>query len=119
VVKARESRSRAGFFNCELSFVQARLLCKWAFFILLIIMAKTRGSICPNCGEMKFHKANGVQICSNCDASGWSGENPPGKIGRGSACKVCGNNTYRVLAQKDGLKLSHCSNCKSTVIHKA
>src|SRR5207247_8394356 len=37
-----------------------------------VIMAKGKGSECPNCGKLSFHDNGALSTCRSCQAVGWS-----------------------------------------------
>ena len=75
-----------------------------------------KGSKCPKCGELTFHKEKAVMVCSQCGAVGWDTIPGSAGAGKGKKCLRCGNNTVRAVHSDEQRNLTHyfCSTCKST-----
>lgn len=75
-----------------------------------------KGDVCPRCGKQTFHRdkgatPEGARKCSQCGARGWLGHPDP-MLGRGRACKNCGQNLVRVVATtKAGTEVQFCYGC--------
>ena len=81
-----------------------------------------RGQKCPECGRLTFYPPDtgtGARHCSQCGARGWHSSAKPSAAGRGDACHICGNNTYRVIGAVGNAKLKYCSICEATALIEA
>ncbi len=94
----------------------------WARTVSYIIrqkgghMARGKGSYCPVCGTLKFHRTRGIYNCNTCGARGWW-DKPimPGR-GKGSICNSCGRKTVRNIYSMKGVFVNHCFGCGVTFI---
>lgn len=80
------------------------------------------GQRCPECGRNTFHPpktGTGVRTCGNpdCRARGWHGAARPKGAGKGEECRICGNNTYRVVATvSTKARIKYCAVCEAVSI---
>lgn len=74
----------------------------------------SKGSRCPQCGQLTFHAGPGTHKCSGCGAVGWYGTPKSPGSGKGAECKSCGAFTTRQVGDKNGIKVWHCFNCGLT-----
>lgn len=78
-----------------------------------------RGQKCPQCGRLTLHapvKGTGAATCSKCGARAWHHQAVPKGAGRGDECNICGNHTYRVIANLGTVLAFYCSTCEATAL---
>ncbi len=78
-----------------------------------------KGSRCPVCGELNFHRSRGIYSCSNCGTVGWwDRPTNPGR-GKGSICNTCGSSTVRQIYSSKDTSVNHCFSCRVTFIKQS